>query len=261
MLYKTETFNKKQLNMNEWNNNEWSNYNQNGYATAAQAENELTLQRYVSGVMRKVYGKMALGLLLTAVTAYLVASSQTVLGLLLSNSATIWVLFAIELGLVIYLSARIEKLSTVTAAALFYLYSVINGAALAPIFLIYTGTSIATTFAITAGTFGVMSVGGYVTRQDLSKFGSILMMGLIGLILCMVVNLFMHNSMMDLIISCVGVFIFVGLTAWDTQAIKRMSAQADPSMLGKVATMGALTLYLDFINLFIHLLRLFGSRN
>ncbi len=241
--------------------NDWNNFNQNGYATAAQAENELTLKRYVSGVMRKVYGKMALGLLLTAVTAFMVVSSPTVLGLLFSTRATIWILFAIELGLVFYLSARIEKLSTGTATALFYLYSVINGAALAPIFLIYTGASIATTFGITAGTFAVMSISGYITHQDLSKFGSIMMMALVGLILCLVVNWFMHNPMLDLIISCAGVLIFVGLTAWDTQAIKRMSAQADPSMQGKVATMGALTLYLDFINLFIYLLRLFGNRD
>ena len=116
------------------------------------------------------------------------------------------------------------------------------------------------TFAITAGTFGAMTIFGYVTRQDLTKFGSFLFMALIGLIVCIIVNLFMHNSMFELLISIAGVFIFVGLTAWDTQSIKRMCAETDPSMLGKVATMGALSLYLDFINLFIYLLRFFGSR-
>ena len=242
--------------MNNWNYNE-----QNGYQTAVQAENELTLRRYVAGVMRKVYGKMTLGLLLTALTAFLVVSSETVMALLFSSTSTIWILFALELGLVIYLSARIDKLSSTTATALFYAYSALNGVALSPIFLAYTGVSIAMTFAITAGTFGAMTVFGYVTRQDLSKIGSFLFMALIGLILCAVVNMFMHNSMLDLLISCAGVLIFVGLTAWDTQAIKRMTAEAEPSMIGKVATMGALTLYLDFINLFLYLLRFFGSRD
>ena len=242
--------------MNTWNNNM-----ENGYQTAVQAENELTLQRYVAGVMRKVYGKMALGLLATAATSYLVFSSQALMSLLFSSPATIWLLFAVELGLVIYLSARIDKLSSGTATALFYAYSILNGVALTPIFLAYTGVSIATTFAITAGTFGAMTIFGYVTRQDLSKIGSYLFMALLGLIVCILVNLFMQSSMFSLLISCAGVLIFVGLTAWDTQAIKRMCAEADPTMTGKVATMGALTLYLDFINLFIHLLRFFGSRN
>ena len=242
--------------MNNWN----ENYT-NGYSTAVQAENEATLQRYVAGVMRKVFGKMALGLLLTALTSYLVLSSTTVMSLFAASSLTYLLLFAAELGLVIYLSARIDKLSTTTAAILFYAYSILNGIVLSPIFLIYTGSSIATTFAITAGTFGAMAIFGYVTRQDLSKIGSFLYMALLGLIVCIVVNLFMHNTMMDLLISCAGVLIFVGLTAWDTQSIKRMCAEADPSMTGKVATMGALTLYLDFINLFIYLLRIFGSRD
>ena len=241
--------------MNDWNNN----MNVNGYQTAVQAENEATLQRYVSGVMRKVYGKMALGLLATAISSFLVLSSPAVMNVLFSNVATMWILFAAELGLVIYLSARIDKLSSGTATALFYVYSILNGLALSPIFLIYTGASIATTFAITAGTFGAMSIFGYVTRQDLSKIGSFLFMALLGLIVCVVVNMFMHNSMFELLISGAGVLIFVGLTAWDTQAIKRMCAEADPSMMGKVATMGALTLYLDFINLFLYLLRFFGS--
>ena len=243
--------------MNKWNNN----YYMDGYETAVQAENEATLQRYVAGVMRRVYGKMAVGLATTAIAAYLVAASNTVMTLLFSSMMPIWILFAVELGLVIYLSARIDKLSTATAATLFYVYSLINGIVLAPIFILYTETSIATTFAITAGTFGIMSVAGYVTKKDLSKFGSILFMALIGLILCTIVNMFMRNSMMELLISGAGVLIFTGLTAWDTQAIKRMCAESDPSMIGKVATMGALSLYLDFINLFLYLLRFLGNRN
>lgn len=243
--------------MNNWNNH----MNVNGYQTAIEAENELTLQRYVAGVMRKVYGKMTLGLLATAVTSFLVLSSPALMGMLFSSMATIWILFALEIGLVIYLSARIDKLSTGTATALFYVYSILNGVALTPIFLAYTGTSIALTFAITAGTFGAMTVAGYFTKTDLTKFGSYLFMGLLGLIVCIIVNMFLHNSMFDLLISVAGVIIFVGLTAWDTQSIKRMCAQADPSMMGKVATMGALSLYLDFINLFLYLLRFLGSRD
>ena len=240
--------------MNEWNYN-------NGYDTAVQAENELTLRRYVAGVMRRVYGKMTLGLLLTALTAFLVVSSPAALSLLFSSTATIWILFALEIGLVIYLSARIDKLSNGVATALFYAYSALNGIALTPIFLAYTGTSIAMTFALTAGTFGAMTIFGYVTRQDLSKIGSFLFMALIGLIVCSLVNLFMQSTMMEFLISCAGVLIFVGLTAWDTQYIKRMTAEADSTMVGKVATMGALRLYLDFINLFLYLLRFFGSRD
>ena len=239
--------------MNNWNYD-------NGYQTAVQAENELTLRRYVAGVMRKVYGKMSLGLLATAVTSYLMLSSPALMGLLLRSTATIWIVFALELGLVIYLSARIDKLSSGAASALFYAYSILNGVALTPIFLAYTGASIATTFAITAGTFGAMSIFGYVTRQDLSKMGSYLFMAVLGLIVCGLVNLILKSTMFDLVVSCVGVLIFVGLTAWDTQAIKRMCAEADPSMVGKISTMGALSLYLDFINLFLYLLRFFGSR-
>ena len=233
----------------------------NGYSTAVQAENELTLRRYVAGVMRRVYGKMTLGLLVTALTSYLMFSTPALMNFLMLHPFLIIGAMVAELGLVFYLSARIEKMSNATATIMFYLYSMLNGITLTPIFLLYTSTSIAMTFALTAGTFGAMTIFGYVTRQDLSKMGSYLIMALFGLILCLVVNVFMHSTMMDLLISCVGVFIFVGLTAWDTQAIKRMSAEADPTMMNKVATWGALTLYLDFINLFIYLLRLFGSRD
>ena len=236
--------------MNDWNDNYV-----NGYSSAVQAENEITLQRYVASVMRKVFGKMSLGLLATAVTSFLVLSSETMLSLLFSSSAVMWILLAAELGLVLFLSARIDKMSSATATAMFYLYSVVNGLTLTPIFLLYTQTSIAMTFAITAGTFGAMALFGYVTKQDLSKFGSILFMALLGLIVCIVVNLFLGSSMLDLIISGAGVLIFVGLTAWDTQAIKRMCAETDPSMVSKVATMGALSLYLDFINLFLYYTR------
>ena len=233
----------------------------NGYNTAVQAENEMTLQRYVAGVMRKVYGKMTLGLLVTALTSYLMLSSDAIMNVFMGTPALFFGAIILELGLVFYLSARIEKLSSGTAAVLFYLYSMVNGITLTPIFMAYTQTSIATTFALTAGTFGAMTIFGYVTRQDLSKIGSFLFMALFGLILCLIVNLFMESGTLSLLISCAGVLIFVGLTAWDTQSIKRMAAEADPTMMNKVATWGALSLYLDFINLFIYLLRIFGSRD
>jgi len=241
--------------MNNWNDNYV-----NGYQTAVQAENEMSLQRYVAAVMRKVYGKMTLGLLLTALASFLMLSSG-LMSLMFTYTPIIWIMFVAELGLVIFLSARIDKMSNTIATVMFYLYSVLNGITLAPIFLAYTGTSIAMTFAITAGTFGAMTFAGYITQKDLSKFGAIMSMAFIGLFICMLVNLFIHSTMMTWLISCAGVLIFVGLTAWDTQWIKRMCAEADPSMVGKVATMGALRLYLDFINLFLHLLRILGSRN
>ncbi|MBQ6080133.1 MAG: Bax inhibitor-1/YccA family protein [Muribaculaceae bacterium] len=220
----------------------------------------MTLQRYVAGVMRKVYGKMTLGLLVTALTSWFMLSTPAVMNIFMGSKAVFFGAFILELVLVFYLSARIDKLNTATSTVLFYLYSMLNGITLTPIFMFYTNTSIATTFAITAGTFGAMTIFGYVTRQDLSKIGSFLFMALLGLIVCLVVNMFVHNSMFELLISCAGVLIFVGLTAWDTQSIKRMAAQADQTTTGKVATMGALMLYLDFINLFIYLLRFFGSR-
>ena len=240
--------------MNEWNNN-------NGYDTAVQAENELTLKRYIAGVMRRVYGKMTMGLLVTAITSLMMCEVPGLMDFLMLHPFMFLGAAILELGLVFYLSARIEKLNSGTATVLFYIYSMLNGITFTPLFMFYTSTSIALTFALTAGTFGAMTVFGYVTRQDLSKIGSFLFMALIGLILCLVVNIFMHNPMFDLLISCAGVLIFVGLTAWDTQAIKRMAAEADPTMMNKVATWGALTLYLDFINLFIYLLRIFGSRD
>jgi len=238
----------------------FNNNDDRGYSNAVQAENEMTLQRYVAAVMRRVFGKMTLGLLVTALVSWLMLSTPTAMNLIFSHPALMWVLFIAELVLVFTLSARIEKMSNALSTAMFYLYSALTGVTLTPIFFIYTESSIASTFAITSVTFGAMALFGYFTRQDLSKFGTILMMGLIGLIVCMLVNvLLLHNSMFDLVISIVGVFIFVGLTAWDTQYIKQMCATADPTMTGKIATWGALKLYLDFINLFLYLLRFFGA--
>ena len=170
-----------------------------------------------------------------------------------------WVLVFAELGIVIGVSGGINKLSTGTATMLFYLFAVINGLMLFPILLAFTGVSVAKTFFITAGVFGAMSVYGYFTTQDLTKWGSFLFMALIGLIICSVVNIFLRSTTMEWIVSGAGVLIFIGLTAWDTQQIKAMAQQMPADSVGKLATLGALSLYLDFINLFLYLLRFFGS--
>lgn len=248
--------------MNDYSNlNNYNEYQNNGYMSSATAENELALSAFVAKVMQQVYVRMFLGLVVTAVASWLMIQSPNAMYWFATNSWAFWVLLIAEIGLVIYLSARINKMSSTTAAALFFVYSALNGVVLSPIFLVYTGASIAKTFFITAGVFGVMSVYGWVTKKDLSKMGSILMMCLLGLIVVSVVNIFMKSTQLDWIISFAGVAIFIGLTAWDTQAIKQMAAQSDYSNVSKVATMGALNLYLDFINLFLYLLRIFGSRD
>ncbi|MDE6535568.1 MAG: Bax inhibitor-1/YccA family protein [Muribaculaceae bacterium] len=219
---------------------------------------DYSLTQRVSTVMKGVYLRMTLGLLVTAIVA-LLASSQGFAYYMATHSFVYWGLFIAEIAIVFFLSARISKMSSSSAAALFYLFAVINGLALSTIFLVYTGASLAKTFFITAGTFGGMTVFGYTTKQDLSKIGSLLYMALWGLIIAIVVNWFMHSSTLDWIISIAGVIIFVGLTAWDTQQIKTMAEQLPASSAGHLATLGALSLYLDFINLFIYLLRIFGG--
>lgn len=236
--------------MNDYQN--YQNYYQGGYDQRA-------LDTKVSSVMKKVYVKMFLGLLVTAFVSYFCAGSQEVLTFFSQHSALMWVIFFVELGLVFAISGGINKMSSSTATLLFYLFAVVNGLALFPIFIVYTGVSIGKTFFITAGTFGAMSIYGYLTSQDLTKWGSILFMALIGLIICAVVNIFWANSTFEWIISALGVLIFVGLTAWDTQNIKRMAMTAPAESVGKLATIGALSLYLDFINLFLYLLRFFGN--
>ena len=212
-------------------------------------------------LMRKVYVWMTLALAITGICAYGVATSPALLQLIYMNRAAIWILLFAELGLVFYTTARINHLSLTTATTLFILYSAINGVTLSAIFLAYTLTSIASVFFITAGTFAATALYGYSTKRDLSKLGGILFMALIGLILATVVNLFLHNSMLDLMLSYAGVVIFVGLTDWDSQKIKQMLAmQTDMGETAqKMALMGALSLYLYFINLFLYLLRIFGK--
>ena len=213
-------------------------------------------------LMRKVYVWMTLALVITGFTAYAVANSPGIMSAIIANRMLMWGLLIGEFALVWYVSARIDRLSLSTATLLFILYSVLNGATLSIIFLAYTMTSIASVFFITAGTFAAMSLVGYFTKKDLSGLGRILFMALIGLIIATLVNVFLiKNGGFSLIVSYVGVLIFVGLTAYDTQRIKNMLVEADDvsAEAQKIALMGALALYLDFINLFLYLLRIFGG--
>lgn len=231
------------------------NYNQQGYYQTP----DVAFAANVSKAMRSVYLKMFLALLVTAATSFVVLAQQSFLIYKLNNQWVYWGLLIAELVLVFSVSARLNKISTTTANLMFYAYSILNGIVLSVIFMIYTSGSIAQTFLITAGVFGAMSAYGYFTKSDLTKFGSFLMMALIGLIVCVVVNMFLASSTLDWIISFAGVAIFIGLTAWDTQKIKTMMAYSDGTNIGKIATIGALSLYLDFINLFLYLLRFFGA--
>ncbi len=226
-------------------------------------ERSLSFNDSFAILMRKVYLWMAMALVITGVTSYGVASSPGLMQAIVTNNALLWVLIIAEFGLVFAISAAINKLSLTTATLLFVLYSVINGATLSVIFLVYTMESIASVFFITAGTFGVMAFIGYTTKKDLTSLGKMLLMALIGLIIATLVNVFfIQSSGFSLIVSYVGVLIFVGLTAYDSQKIKQMLLQAPDAgeSAQKLALLGALTLYLDFINLFIYLLRIFGDR-
>lgn len=214
-------------------------------------------------LMRKVYTWMALALTVTGLTAYYCAYNTNIVYSIVTNSALMWGLIIAEFAAVIYLTARIERMSFMTAGVVFLVYSLLNGVLFSVIFLAYTMESIASTFFITAGTFGAMSLVGYFIKKDLSAVGRFLMMALIGLIIASVVNIFIQSSGLMWICTYAGVLIFSGLTAYDTQKIKQMflmhGAEMNESTM-KLALMGSLTLYLDFINLFLYLLRLFGDR-
>lgn len=211
-------------------------------------------------LMRKVYLWMTMALVITGLCAWGTATSPSMVQLVYGNRAVMWVLVIAELGLVFYTTARIQRLSLATATTLFIIYSALNGVTLSSIFMVYAMTSIAKVFFITAGTFGVMALYGYVTKTDLARFGNLFLMALFGLIIATLANLFIKSSGFDLILSYIGVVLFVGLTAWDSQQIKRALAY-QPGLdedSQKVALLGALELYLDFINLFLYLLRIFG---
>lgn len=213
-------------------------------------------------LIRKVYTWMALALVITGICAYGVAANPALTSLIFSSKITFYGLLIAEFALVMFISSRIDSLSLSTATLLFTLYSAINGLTLSVIFLVYDITTIGQVFFITAGTFGAMALFGYYTKKDLSVIGHTLYMALIGLILATLVNFFMRSAMLDYILSYIGVGIFVGLTAWDSQKIKRILSEMNDTgeEAQKFALLGALTLYLDFINLFLYLLRIFSKR-
>lgn len=213
-----------------------------------------------NAVMKKVYVRMLVGLLISAFCALGVASSQTALMFVFGNQLVFWGIAIAMFAMAWIMPARMYKMSQGTCLALFCVFSALMGVWLSSIFLAYKMSAIVYTFFIAAGTFGAMSVYGYFTKSDLSKVGAYLTMALFGLIIACVVNIFWANSTLEWIISIAGVLIFVGLTAWDTQQVRRMSqANLDPALTDKLATMGAFNLYLDFINLFLFLLRIFGG--
>lgn len=221
-------------------------------------------QVIVNEFIRSVYNWMAIGLALTGFIAFYVSNSPNMIKLIYGNQILFFGLIIGELGLVFYLSARVQKIQASTATALFILYAALNGATLSFIFLIYTSASITSTFFICAATFVSCSIYGMITKRDLTSLGGFMAMGLIGIIIASVVNMFIRSSGMTLIISYIGVFVFVGLTVYDTQKLKRMAltqpADLEAGVVRKGAIMGALTLYLDFINLFLMLLRILGTR-
>ena len=221
-------------------------------------------QVIVNEFIRSVYNWMAIGLGLTGFIAFYVSNSPNMIRLIYGNKLLFFGMIIGELALVFYLSARVQKIQASTATALFILYAALNGATLSIIFLIYTSASITSTFFICAATFVACSIYGMVTKRDLTSLGGFLTMGLIGIIIASVVNMFIRSSGMNLIISYIGVFVFVGLTAYDTQKLKSMAisqpAGLEAGVVRKGAIMGALALYLDFINLFLMLLRILGNR-
>lgn len=212
--------------------------------------------------MRQVYQWMTVGLAVTALISWFVASTPALNQMILGNTMVLIALVVAQLGLVIALSAAVQKMSSAMATGCFVLYSALTGATLSSIFLVYSMGSIANAFTVTAGTFLAMSIYGTVTKRDLTAMGSFLMMGLFGIIIAMIVNFFLKSSMMDFIISCLGVVIFTGLTAYDTQKLREFGANTpfdDAVAVRRGVILGALTLYLDFINLFLMMLRLFGG--
>lgn len=225
-------------------------------------ERDLTPSITFPALMQKVYTWMAFAMIITGVTAYGVANSPSLLGMIYTNPVVLWGLIIAEFALVFGITGMINRLSLTTATLMFVAYSVINGAMLSSIFLVYTMNSIGQVFFITSATFGVMAFIGYTTKTDLTSMGKILFMALIGMIIATVVNIFVGSTGLQTVTSYLGVLIFVGLTAYDSQKIKHMLYEQEVADEGaqKLALIGALTLYLDFINLFLYLLRIMGSR-
>ena len=234
---------------------------ENWYDVDSLRNKDFAMSTAFPALMRKVFVWMTLALAITGLTAYGVATSPAILSLIFSSNVTFFGLIIAEFALVFAISGAINRLSLSTATMLFILYSVINGATLSSIFFAFSVATISKVFFITAGTFGAMALVGYTTKTDLTSMGKLLFMALLGIIIASVVNMFVASSGLDLILSYVGVLVFVGLTAYDTQKIKQM-CQAAPDAgesAQKLALIGALSLYLDFINLFLYLLRIFGN--
>lgn len=216
--------------------------------------------RQTNAVLKRVYVRMFIGLLVSAFCALGVASSPAAIAFIFGNSIVFWGIFIALFAMAILIPTRMHKMQSSTVLLLFIVYAALMGVFLSSIFMVYRISAIVSTFFISAGTFGAMSVYGYFTKTDLTKVGSFLYMALFGLIIAMIVNLFLKSAAMDYVVSIIGVLIFIGLTAWDTQQVKRLAAaNLDPALADKLATMGALDLYLDFINLFLFLLRIFGG--
>lgn len=218
----------------------------------------IDVQARISAFIRSVYAWMFSGLALTALAAAWVYVSPAMQAIVFSG--VMWVLIIAELGLVFWLSLRIQKMSPAAAASAFMVYSLLNGFTLSAVLFVYTGAAVFQAFAVTAGTFGAMSIYGLVTKKNLTSWGSFFFMGLIGIILASVVNVFLRSSALDMAVSVIGVFVFVGLTAYDTQKLKSYALAAEGERVTNFAVIGALALYLDFINLFLMILRLMGGR-
>ena len=214
----------------------------------------------ITAFLSKVYGWMFLGLLVTAGTAFAVASSPLLIETFIANRILFWILLFGQLGLVFFLAARVEKMSPVTAATLFMIYSATVGITSSIILLVYTGSSIFATFMVTAGMFGALALFGTFTKRSLAGIGQFAFMGLIGVIIASIVGLFWQSDALQFVISVVGVIVFTGLTAWDAQRLKHMAVALPDGRVGAYAVVGALSLYLDFINLFFFLLRFMGGR-
>ena len=220
------------------------------------------VQSQTNSILKRVYVRMFIGLLISAFVALGISSSPAAMMFFYVNQIVYWIMLIGMLVMAFVIPARLYKMQSGTVLLLFCLFSALMGASLAPIFLVYNIGTITYTLFITAGTFGAMSVYGYFTKSNLDKMGSFLMMALFGLIILMIVNIFAKSSTVEWIVSIVGLLIFIGLTAYDTQQVKRMAAaNPEPQLADKLATMGAMNLYLDFINLFLFLLRFLGSRD
>ena len=220
----------------------------------------VTIDERVGAFLAKVYGWMFVGLLVTAVTAFVVASSPALIELVFANRILFWLIVIAQIGMVFYLSARVEKVQPATAGILFLIYSGLVGVTSSVVLLVFTGASIVQTFIITAGMFGATALFGTFTKRSLAGLGHFMFMGLIGLVLASIVGIFWHNDALQFVISVVGVLVFTGLTAWDAQRLKQMAVSLPDGRVGSYAVVGALSLYLDFINLFFFLLRLTGNR-